>query len=489
MVKYVLYVNKNINSLIVNRVSTNRTKNRTINSIQEFNQIVAKFVSQDFSVTIDGENMILSSNNVTFEIQGYKEYIDCSYLSVLKRKINEVQAKKGVVVKLNKEEVHKRAEESKKPRFRKVAASIVATLAVVYMLSGTTNTLDVFDRSSEVIPNKPTYEASIKEEPKNKEIESDVMSSSAVYYSSTPSENVEDDKVVETPEPEEVEPEVQEKNIEPEVHEETREEKYDNLIRTYSNYFLMDADKVIKLARDLTDNYTIDFSEVSDNTSYRLENMEAQVMVFCHELNRDNLVFPLSDLGFTVEDFKSGAERVTLSTQVEAMGYTIEEFQAANKPNHLHENFVLSGGYSYSEFVGKVCDLLDMDKNYALAISYLESGSVGSDIALNKNNFGGLRGKDGFFTYDTPEAGVIAFLRNLKRYERFDFTSIEELSGKYVNGDPSVPAPTWIKNVEGFHYQISSEPERYFLDKDETLALGEEQVSEREKTLTLTETY
>ncbi len=480
MVKYVLYVDKNINSLIVNRISKNSSENGVIASLVEFNQIVTGFVNQDFSVTIDGENMILRGKKEIFEIQGYKEYIDCSYLRNLKRRIDEIQAKKGIAIKLNKEEVHKRAEESKKPIFRRFSSKLVVALAVVFMLSGATNTLDVPDISSEVIPNKPAYEASIKDESKNTTSENNTMTSSSVYYS--PSSNQYDIEDKEEVENQEVIEEV-------EVHEETREEKYDNLIRTYSNYFLFDADKVIKLARDLTDNYTIDFSEVSNNTSYRLENMEAQVMVFCHELNRDNLVFPLSDLGYTVESFKSGAERVTLSAQVEEMGYTIEEFQAANKPNHLHENFVLSGGYSYSQFVGKVCDLLDMDKNYALAISYLESGSVGSDIALNKNNFGGLRGKDGFFTYDTPEAGVIAFLRNLKKYERFDFTSIEELSGKYVNGNPSTPAPTWIKNVEGFHYQITSEPERYFLDKDETLALGEEQSQEKDKTLTLTETY
>jgi len=476
MLKYVLYVDKNINSLIVNRISTNKNKNEVISSLTEFNQIVNDFVSQDFDVSISGENMILRSNDVMFEIQGYKEYIDCSYLSALKRKIDDIQSKKGIVIKLDKKEVHQRALESKKPRFRKLAIGIVAAMVVFCMLSGATNNWDFLDESSEVNPKKPSYEDRVQDEPEEDINNENVITSSSVYYSAAPSENVlENEEVIET--------------LEPEVHEETREEKYDNLIRTYSTYFLFDADKVIELARKLTDNYTIDFSEVSDNTSYRLENMEAQVMVFCHELNRDNLAIPLSDLGYTVESFKNGTERVTLSTQVEAMGYTIEEFQAANKPNHLHENFVLSGGYSYSEFVGKVCDLLDMDKYYSLAISYLESGSVGSDIALMQNNFGGLRGKDGFFTYDTPEAGIIAFLRNLKRYERFDFTSIEELSGKYVNGDPTTPAPTWIKNVEGFHYQISSEPERYFLDTDETLGLGEEPTQEKDKTLTLTETY
>ncbi len=479
MIKFVLYLDKDENALIFKKYFNGKT--RAINGLTEFNQIVSKFISRDFSVTIDGENMLLSRDNVTFEIQGFKDYIDCHYLTVLKKKIDEIKAKKGIIFKLDKKEVHQRAEKSKRHIFRRVSVGIVTALATIYLLSGVTTSYESSVISSESIISKPAYVALVKEEPESRSIQDEVfIHSSAVNYSlPEPCKSIFEEKTMETSEISEVEAEVQ---------EETREEKYDNLIRTYSNYFLFDAEKVIKLARDLTDNYTIDFSEVNDNTSYRLDNMEAQVMVFCHELNRDNLVFPLSDLGYNVEYFKSGRGRVTLSTQVEAMGYTIEEFQDLNRPNNLHENFVLSGEYSYSQFVGKICDLLNMDKSYSLAISYLESDCVGSNIALMKNNFGGQRGKDGFFTYDTPEAGVIAFLRNLKRYEGFDLSSIGELSGMYVNGNSSVPAPTWIGNVEGFHFQISTESEKYFLDTSETLVLGEE-TQEKDKVLTLTETH
>lgn len=219
---------------------------------------------------------------------------------------------------------------------------------------------------------------------------------------------------------------------------------FDEYIAEYATYFNLDPSKTIEFAHQVTNDYTKDFAEVIGNTNYVLENPEAASMMFCYQLQRDRLATRLSEYGLSKNDFIIPADIVT-----------------------LNEDKTLNNGLTYSQYLGKICDLLGSDKYYSLAISYLETGRVTSNLALHKNNFGGLRSSGDFFTFPTPEAGIIAFCYNLKAYEKFNLQSIYELSGKYVHGNINNPSETWVNNVLSFHNQFVERSDEFFLPSED----------------------
>ncbi len=260
-------------------------------------------------------------------------------------------------------------------------------------------------------------------------------------------------------------------NTEEEESLDEEENIYDEYLETYAEYFHLDADKVIDFARQVTNNYTLAFEDILGTDAYDIDNPEAACMIFVHELNRDGLNVSLSDYGFTPADF-------VIDSSVTA----------------LPSDKVLSNGQTFEEFFGHVCDLLNVDKNWLLSITYLETGRLTSNISTTINNFGGLRGTDGFYTYISPEAGIIAHCRNLKRYENFDLQSIYELAGLYVYGDRSLiykinnnpNDPTlasysetmniWINSVTYFHDDFLVRSEEVFgnseLDENDEVTLA-----------------
>lgn len=223
------------------------------------------------------------------------------------------------------------------------------------------------------------------------------------------------------------------------------EQKYEEYLRIYAHYFHYDAEKVIKFARKLTKNFTIPFEEVNNTTAYNLESKEAACMVFCHQIYRNDFAFKLEEKGIDVTYFETGEERELLDDSLD-----------------------LSSGYTFSEFLGKVCYLIDVDETYTMSICKHESGHFSSDASKTLNNFAGLRKHNkerDYFEYETPEAGIIAVCRNLKRYQYMkDITSLETLSGKYVNGDVAIPDFNWVHNVKSFHTEITNNYSDYFLD-------------------------
>ncbi len=225
----------------------------------------------------------------------------------------------------------------------------------------------------------------------------------------------------------------------------SNEQIYEEYLRIYAQYFHYDAEKVIKFARKLTKNFTIPFEEVNNTTAYNLESKEAACMVFCHQIYRNDFAFKLEDKGIDEAYFETGEEREL-----------------------LNDSLVLSSGYTFSEFLGKVCYLIDVDETYTMSICKHESGHFSSDASKTLNNFAGLRKHNkerDYFEYETPEAGIIALCRNLKRYQYMkDITSLETLSGKYVNGDVAIPDFNWVHNVKSFHTEITNNYSDYFLD-------------------------
>lgn len=213
---------------------------------------------------------------------------------------------------------------------------------------------------------------------------------------------------------------------------------YETYLYQYASYYHFDGDKVVELARNLTNNYTISFAEVN-NVSYEVEcSAEVETMIFVNQLNRNKLIISLEDMDMSRDDFITDEEIVT-----------------------INEDLILDSGLSYSQYLGNIADLIGLDKNYALAISLYESGRVTSNIATTKNNFGGLS-NGSYLSFATPEAGIIAYCCNLKEYENYNIENIEQLSGLYTRGNRNLPSENWVYNVYWIHYEISNNNEKYF---------------------------
>lgn len=223
--------------------------------------------------------------------------------------------------------------------------------------------------------------------------------------------------------------------------QETINNEYDSYLREYASYYSLDSDKVVEFARSVTDNYSISLNDVSG--SVKSDTKEGQCMLFVYYLSRDKLSKPLKDYNLSKNSFKVG-----------------------NKTTTMGKNQMLSSGLTFSQFLGKVCDSLGVDKNYLLAISYLETGKNTSGLALRNNNFGGLRGNGEYFSYPSPEVGIIAFVLNLKGYEKYNFSNIYELSGVYTHGNKSNPSNTWVNSVRKYYNEIINNQAKYFLVED-----------------------
>lgn len=230
------------------------------------------------------------------------------------------------------------------------------------------------------------------------------------------------------------------KDISRQVQEKVNE-TIDSYLKEYSKYYNLDGEKVVSFARSITNDYTIDLNEVGG--SIKTDSTEGKCMLFVYYLNKNKLSKPLKDYGFSKEYFK-----------------------VSNKKTTMGKNQTLSSGLTFSEFLGKVCDIVGVDKNYLLAISYLETGKNTSTLALRNNNFGGLRGNGEYFSYPSPEMGIIAFVLNLKGYEKYNLSSIYELSGIYTHGSVSNPSYTWVNSVKKYYNEIVNNPSKYFLVED-----------------------
>ncbi len=219
---------------------------------------------------------------------------------------------------------------------------------------------------------------------------------------------------------------------------------YDQYLSTYAAYYNFDAKKVIKLARKLTNNYTIGFETINNTDQYDITNDEAACLMFVSQLKRNSLISSLESMNLNLD-------------------YFVSEPEEAIQPLSLD---VLEDGLTFSQFVGKICDLLQVDKYYVLSVIYSE---VGEDFdcrcAREYRNFGGIRdSKTGdFIIYSSTQAGIIAMCRTLKRYEQYNFDNIYNFCGMYRFGDPERYSETWISRVTWFHDKITKNKDYYFL--------------------------
>lgn len=215
----------------------------------------------------------------------------------------------------------------------------------------------------------------------------------------------------------------------------------DNYLKEYSTYYNLDGNKVVEFARNITNNYAINLNEVGGRIKSNTN--EGQAMMFVYYLSRDELSKSLNEYSTSKSYFET--EKIK----------TI-----------MDENEMLRSGLTFSQFLGKVCDNLGMDKNYLLSISYLETGKNTSGLSRRSNNFGGLRSSGEYFSYDTPEMGIIAYVINLKGYEKYNLNSIYELSGIYTHGSVYNPSESWVSKVYKYYDDIVNNQAQYFIIED-----------------------
>lgn len=248
-------------------------------------------------------------------------------------------------------------------------------------------------------------------------------------------------KEAEEAEAEELRLDAEQERVEEEART-ARATQMDAYITEYCSYLNVDPAKAINIARTLTEDYNTSFYDVIGG-NYDLNNMETAALVFVYNLQRNKLAVDLSTFGEDKNSIKIPSDMITLSPTEDGQ-------------------LLMRNGKSYSEFMGHIADLLGQDKTYLLSISYHETGRVTSKLARNKNNFGGLRSTGDFFSYASPEAGVIAFCMNLKGYEKYGLSSLTDLSGIYVNGSRSNPAPTWVSSVSALHREVMNNYDNLF---------------------------
>lgn len=234
-------------------------------------------------------------------------------------------------------------------------------------------------------------------------------------------------------------------------------EKYNLFLTQYSNYFHLDSNKVIDMAKQLTNNYQESFSNVlSEKTMEEydlynvIDNPETASLLFSYFVYR-NIIGNEGELVFKISDFGYSKNEIISTTEIETVDYDYQN----------GEELVLENGLTRSQFTGKICDLLKMDKYYTLAISYSETGVDGCPVSRNYNNYGGMKNKNGEpMKFPTAYAGLASQALNLKTYPvRYNVDSLEKLWQVYAE-----KGEDWLRNVNHFYNLISSNPSLYFID-------------------------
>lgn len=241
----------------------------------------------------------------------------------------------------------------------------------------------------------------------------------------------------------------------PIVKEVDEENIYESYLREYSNYFHFDSKIVIELANKYANHYT-NFENVIPK-EYEITSPESACMLFVYLLYRGNL------------DIEYNKEELVINQEI------------STTPHNDLNYFYLSTGEKYSVFLGKICDLFQIeDKSMVLSDSYTEISMQGSYSSNTRNNFWGMKYKGEHLSYPTPEAGIICFCGNFKKhYNDYNINNLEELACYHITGKKEMPNPkeneglyneiiSWEKSVKWYYDEISENYEDYFWinDKD-----------------------
>lgn len=85
----------------------------------------------------------------------------------------------------------------------------------------------------------------------------------------------------------------------------------------------------------------------------------------------------------------------------------------------------------YDQIIADLCSIYGVDDILATAISRLETGNYTSDIFVTNNNFGGLLGVNGYYSYDSKQSGAESFVKLIKWYNDKGMTNPELMGSLY----------------------------------------------------------
>lgn len=400
---------------------------------EQFLEFINFFIMHKFKIKIEGNNLILVYKNTKIELKNYKNLIDCSTLMEMKKIVQELTLENNHQMK-NRENLNKIVQ--------------LSTLSIIVLNMLLINNINKNDVKVNDYPEKEIISEEIDAINTRKDViskEINVMDSRNV--------SLDEDINIENYEP--LENKLLFSKVKFTPHECEEVSIYDEYLRTYASYYNFDENKVVQLARQLTNNYTIAFEKINNTDQYDITNEEAACLMFVSQLNRDALAYSLDSMGLNLDYFVSKAKS---KTQID------------------YATSCLDNGLTISQFVGKVCDLLQIDKNYVLAVIYSE---VGEDLdckcVREYNNFGGIKDRETskFIIYPSAQVGIIGMCRTLKRYEQYQFNNIYNFCGMYRFGDTERYSETWIERVTWFHDKIVKNSEYYFLPetKEDTFKL------------------
>lgn len=224
---------------------------------------------------------------------------------------------------------------------------------------------------------------------------------------------------------------------------ETRQK--DNTIIAYAGKYNLNIDKTLEIAHKLTKDYEDEY--FLKTNAIVTEKYKAKVGSF--------------------KSFEAGAVYFIkdIFTYPQKYGVTIEEMRlsdAINNEKNRHDGHIwMSNGLTFEQYLGKICDLYDVDKEFALAVVYEESGKMTSGLFNISNNIGGQRGYDGWMKFTSLESGTIFFVLNLRTIvakaggDTNTYEGILKISGIYVRGNIDKPSEDWTRKVMLFKDSIS----------------------------------
>ena len=163
---------------------------------------------------------------------------------------------------------------------------------------------------------------------------------------------------------------------------------------------------------------------------------------------------------FVCQDLIKSAERTETMTLVQTYQEEENEPQKQNKVEITKEYECTLDEVSCK--INKVAQDYGVDWRLAIAISIHETGKYTSYIFKNQNNVGGMwnGAKGEFYSYDTLEDGIDAYISNLKyNYIDVGLTTIEEIGNKYCpigindNGDNKY----WVSGVTKYYKELGGE--------------------------------
>lgn len=222
------------------------------------------------------------------------------------------------------------------------------------------------------------------------------------------------------------------------------ERMLDNTIIYYAKKFSLNADKALEIAHY----YTNDYQSEQFNTTFVIGPESVQLEEGPFDNAETGIAYFIRRLYSTPSKYETTPEEIG------------KVYNVVKGSTNVDGTIYLDNGMTFEQYMGKICDLFDIDKETALAITYLESGYLSSTLFVSANNIGGQRDSTGWLRFPTLEAGVIAHvitIKSLLAKYNIDISNDEgvlELSSVYVNGYPGSPVESWATKVMILRDQI-----------------------------------